>query len=337
MKAVTYVVLLLAMAGFGFGVYRIAGTLKADGTHVQKTTSTYAKPLPGKVFVAQGGAIYRLQNGSFTQITGDAGWTQPSSSPDGTQLVAVQRHQNYSDVYVLTDSGRIVRQLTHLQSPSVEANHWAFEPRFSSDGSRVFYAYDDKAPGTFDVDLTILSAPAGEPGRDVVWTVPNQYTGGDTDPVPMRDGGLIYTKYSIDNQDAVHSQVWLTIRPGAGGTPLTKPEEDCAQPALSPDEKSIAMVCRHGELQVTELVVATFDASNATLGPASVLVQGRLSASPAFSPDGQTIAFLAPVQQGGTFQLWTVPAAVSPSPSAARPITQNLGLDAVAAPVWDTR
>ncbi len=150
-------------------------------------------------------------------------------------------------------------------------------------------------------------------------------------------GRLVYTKYSIDNQDAVHSQVWLTTRPGAGGTALTKPEEDCAQPALSPDEKSIAMVCRHGELQATQLVVATFDALNATLGPASVLVQGQLSASPTFSPDGQTIAFLAPVQQGGTFQLWTVPAAVSPSPSAARPITQNLGLDSVAAPVWDTR
>jgi len=83
--------------------------------------------------------------------------------------------------------------------------------------------------------------------------------------------------------------------------------------------------------------LAAFDALNGTLGPASVLVQGRLSASPTFSPDGQTIAFLAPVQQGGTFQLWTVPAAVSPSPSPARPITQNLGLDAVAVPVWDTR
>jgi len=179
--------------------------------------------------------------------------------------------------------------------------------------------------------------PAGGSGRDVVWTVPNQYTGGDTDPVPMRDGGLVYTKYSIDNQDAVHSQVWLTTRPGAGGTPLTKPEEDCAQPDLSPDGKRIAMVCRHGQLQATELVVATFDASNGALGPPSVLVQGQLSASPTFSPDGQTIAFLAPVQQGGTFQLWTVPAAVSPSPSAARPITQNLGLDSIAAPVWDQR
>jgi len=336
-KAVTYVVLLLAMVGFGFGVYRIAGMLKSDGAHVQKPTSTYAQALPGRMFVAQGGAIYRFQNGTFTQITGDAGWTQPSSSPDGTRLVAVQRHQNYSDAYLLTDSGRILQQLTNLHSPSVEGNHWAFSPRFSSDGSRVFFAYDDKAPGTYEVDLTILSVPAGGPGRDVVWTVPNRYTGGDTDPVPLRDGGLVYTKYSIDDQSAVHSQVWLTTRPGAVGTPLTRPEEDCAQPALSPDGKSIAMVCRQGQLQSTQLVIAAFDASNGTLGPVVVLVQGQLSASPTFSPDGQTIAFLAPVQQGGTFQLWTVPAAASPSPSAARPITQNVGLDSTAAPVWDQR
>lgn len=337
MKAATYLVLLLAMVGFGFGVYRVAGMLRSDGTHVQKPTSTYAQALPGKIFLAQGGAIYRFQNGTFTQITHADGWTQPSSSPDGTQLVAVQRHQNYSDVYVLTDSGRIVEQLTQLQSPSVQNNHWAFFPRFSADGTRIFFAYDDKAPGTYEVDLTILSVPAGRSGGDVVWTVPNQYTGGDTDPVPLRDGGLVYTKYSIDDQGAAHSQVWLTTRPGSGGTPLTKPEEDCAQPALSPDGKSIAMVCRHGQLQSTELVLATFDPSNGTLGPETVLIQGQLASSPAFSPDGQTIAFLAPVQQGGTFQLWTVPADTSPSPSAARPITQDVGLDSTSAPVWDRR
>jgi len=230
-----------------------------------------------------------------------------------------------------------VQQLTHLQSSSVEGNHWAFLPRFSADGSRIFFAYDDKAPGTYQVDLTILSVPAGGPGRDVVWTVPNPFTGGDTDPVPLSDGGLVYTKYSIDDQAAVHSQVWLTTRPGAGGTPLTKPEEDCVQPAVSPDGKSIAMVCRHGQLQSTELVLATFDPLNGTVGPETVLMQGQLAASPTFSPDGQTIAFLAPVQQGGRFQLWTVPADTSPSPSVARPITQNVGLDSNAAPVWEKR
>ena len=337
MKAVTYLVLLVAMAGFGFGVFRLASVLKSDGTHVQRPTTTRVQALPGRMFVAQGGAIYRFQNGTFTQITADAGWTQPASSPDGTQLVAVQRHLNYSDVYVLTDSGRVVQQITHLQSSSVVANHWAFYPRFSGDGTRIFFAYDDKAPGTYEVDLTIVSLPAGGQGRDVVWTVPNPYTGGDTNPVPLQDGGLIYTKYSIDTQDAVHSQVWLTTRAGAGGRPLTAPDEDCAEPAVSPDEKSIAMVCRHGQLQSSELVLASFDPLNGTLGQETVLMQGRLSASPTFSPDGQTIAFLAPVQQAGTFQLWTAPAHAWPSPSAARPVTQNVGLDSTAAPVWDKR
>src|SRR5207237_5448716 len=153
-NAASYFLLVLAIIVFCFGLYRIARMLRSDCTHVQKPTSTYAQALPGKMFVAQGGAIYRFQNGTFTQITDDAGWTQPSSSPDGRQLVAVQRHPNYSDVYLLTDSGHIVQQLTHLQSSPLEGNHWAFFPRFSADGTRVFFAYDDKVPGTYEVDLT---------------------------------------------------------------------------------------------------------------------------------------------------------------------------------------
>ena len=337
MKAVTYLVLLLAMCAFGFGVYRAAGALKSDGTHVERPSSTYAQALPGKLFLAQGGAIYRFQNGTFTQITDDKGWTQPSSSPDGTQLVAVQRHQNYSDIFLLTDSGRVVHQLTHLESSQVEGNHWAFFPRFSPDGTHIYFAYDDKVSGTYEVDLSVFATSADGSGRDVVWTVPNQYTGGDTDPVPLRDGGLVYTKYSIDDKGAVHSQVWATTRAGAAGSPLTQPTDDCAQPALSTDQKSIAMICRHGELQSTQLVLATFDPVTYTLGSETILMQGQLAASPTFSPDGQTIAFLAPVQQGGAFQLWTVPASTSPSPSGARPITQNVGLDATAPPVWDKR
>jgi Tol biopolymer transport system component len=336
-KAFTYLVLLVAMCAFGFGVYRLAGSLKADGAHAQRPSSTHAEALPGTMYVAQDGAIYKLRGGTFTQITEQAGWTQPSPSPDGSELVAVQRHLEYSDIYLLSPNGRVQQQLTHFQSSPVEANHWAFEPRFSPDGNEIFYAYDNKITGTYQVDLSILAMRADGSGSDVVWTVPNQYTGGDTDPVPLRGGGLVYTKYSIDDQGAVHSQVWITSRPGALGASLTKLEEDCAQPAVSPDEKSIAMICRHGQLQSTELVMATFDPVSDTLGPETALVQGQLAASPVFSPDGQTIAFLAPVQEGESFQLWTVPAAASPSPSAARPVTQNVGLDSSAAPVWEPR
>jgi len=337
-KIATYLVLMLAMCAFGFGVYKFAGAMKTESAHVKKPSATNAASVPGTMYVAQDGAIYKLHGGTFTQITDNAGWTQPSASPDGGELVAVQRHQNWSDVYLLDDKGRQLAQLTHLQSSPVEANHWAFQPRFSPDGNRIFFAYDNKDGfNSYKVDLAILAMPADGSGAHVVWTTPNQYTGGDTDPVPLREGGLIYTRYSINDKDEVHSQVWLVTRPGAAGTALTQPDDDCSQPALSADEKSIAMICRHGQLQSTQLVLASFDASGGTLGPESVLVDGKLAAAPVFSPDGKTVAFLAPVQQGGAFQLWTVPAIAAPSPSALKAITQNVGLDSTAAPVWDRK
>lgn len=338
MKIATYLVLLLAMCAFGFGVYRFAGALRTDSTHVNRPSATSAAVLPGTMYVAQDGAIYKLHGGTFTQITDDAGWTQPSASPDGGKLVAVQRHQNWSDVYLLDGNGRLLEQLTHFQAGPVEANHWAFQPRFSADGSHVFFAYDAKdGYNSYKVDLAILAMPSDGSGADAAWTAPNQYTGGDTDPVPMRTGGLVYTQYSINDNDEVHSQVWMVTRPGAPGRALTQPDEDCAQPALSSDETAIAMICRHGQLQSTQLVVASFDAAAGTLGAESVLVDGKLSASPVFSPDDRTIAFLAPGLKGGPFQLWTVPATASPAPSAVRAITQNVGLDSSAAPVWDRK
>jgi Tol biopolymer transport system component len=334
-KAITYTLLVLAMVAFGCGVYRVAGVLKTDNGRVVRPTSTTAPALPGTMYVAQQGALYRFKDGAFTQITDDAGWTQVAVSSDGSQLVAVMRHENFSDVYLLGSNGRIIQPLTHHQSQQVEANHWSFLPRFSADRSQVFYSYDDKSPfATYRVDLAIFALADDGSGGVVQWTVPNGYTGGDVDALPLRNGGLIYTKYSIDDQSHVHSQVWYAARPGQAGRPLTQPDDNCLQPALSPDGKTLAMICRRDQLQSTDLVMAQLDQTSLTLGPESVLVHGQLSASPVFSPDGQTIAFLAPVQTGEAFQLWTVPAAASSSPSAAHPITQNLGLDSSAPPAW---
>jgi Tol biopolymer transport system component len=328
--------LLLAMVAFGFGVYHLAGVLKTRSGQVVRPSLTTAPALAGTMYVAQQGALYRFKDGAFAEITDNAGWTQPSASQDGTRLVAVMRHENYSDVYMLTSSARIVQRLTHHQSPQVEASHWAFLPRFSPDRSRVFYSYDAKDPfATYRVDLAIFALADDGSGSTLQWTVPNAYTGGDVGALPLRDGGLIYTKYSIDDKDRVYSQVWFVSGPGTAGTALTQPEENCAQPALSPDQKTLAMICRHDQLQSTDLVVAPLDHANMTLGLETVLVHGELAAAPVFSPDGKTIAFLAPVQPGEGFQLWTVPAAPpASSPSAAHPITQNLGLDSTAPPAW---
>ena len=331
-RALTYAVLLVAMIAFGFGVYRAANLLKTQGsTHVLKPSSTSAPSLPGTLYVAQDGALYRLKGAQFTQITDSAGWTEPAASPDGSQLVAVRRIGNYSDLYLLTSTGRVERQLTHHQARAAEANHWSFFPRFSPDGAQVFYSYDAKVVGTYQVDLAIFAMSLAD-GRVVQWSTPNAYTGGDVNPVPLKGGGLIYTKYSIDDQSQVHGQVWFQASAGADGVALTKAADNCGAPAVSADDTMIAMVCRHNDLQSADVVVEHLS-TNGTLETPTTLVQGQLAAAPVFSPDDKTLAFLAPVETGGAFQLWTVPVE-SAKPSPAHALTSNVGLDSSAAPVW---
>ncbi len=326
--------LVVAMSAFGVGVYHAAGYLKANRPQVERPTQTSGPLLPGTIFVVQGGAIYRFSEGKFTQVTSEAGWMQPAADPSGSRLVAVRRQANVSDLFILQLSGRAGASFTHDGSPTIENNHWAFYPRFSPDGSQIFYDHDPKDPyNSYRVDLAIFASPTGPAAGSVQWTFPNEYTGGDVNPVPLRGGGLIYTRFSIDDQSKVHSQVWYQARPGRPGTRLTDPAEDCLQPAVSADERQVAMVCTNGQPQTAELTTASFYRTTLSLGPATVLVRGQLAASPSFSPDGKTIAYLGPSTPGGGFQLWTV-SAVQSTASAPMEISSTLDLDATSAPVW---
>ncbi len=324
--------LIAAMLAFGAGVYFVAGALRANHRVVHRPSEVSAPSLPGTMYVVQAGAIYRFHHGSFTQVTSESGWMQPSVAPNN-QLVAVRRQANFSDLYLLSTYGNTVAQLSHNASTrTVEDNHWIFYPRFSPDGKSLFYDFDPKdAFSSYRVDLAIFASPMGGGSGALEWTKPNDYTGGDVQPVPLRDGSLIYTKYSIDDSFQVHSQVWIQRRAGSEGLALTPPELGCGSPAVSPDEKLIAMVCTRGSNQAAELDVAAFDANNLTVGSPATLVGGRMVASPGFSPDGKSIAFLAPDAPGGHFQLWTVS---SSGPASVREITSDLALDSASAPVW---
>jgi Tol biopolymer transport system component len=330
-RAAAWAAIAISMVVVGVGAYTAVGLLRGS-TGIQRPSSSLIS-LPGTLYVAQGGALYKLHGGTFKQLTATDGWVQPAVSPDGKHLVAVKQSLNSSDLYLLSPNGAVEAQLTHNTSRHIELNHWAFYPRFSQDGSTVFYSYDPKDPGnSYRVDLAILSRPADPAStQPTEWTQPNQYTGGDAAPQPV-NGGLVYTKFSIDAQSQVHSQVWLQGQPGSPGVGLTPPGDDCAQPAVSPDGKSLAMVCRHGQLRSTELIVAPLDIPSTSIGTPRTVVNGELVASPAFSWNGSSVVYLAPAPAGGPFQLWTVAA----SDPGARPkqVTQNLGLDSTSTPAW---
>jgi len=74
------------------------------------------------------------------------------------------------------------------------------------------------------------------------------------------------------------------------------------------------MICTGGK-QTARLEVAPFNGTS--LGPARILIEGGLYASPAWSPDGQALAYFAPSGAAGHFELWwlAVPAVVTASPS----------------------
>lgn len=343
MQRVAAGVLVVLMAAFGFGVYHYLDSQKRLRTGVQQPTETSAVAVPGTIYLAQSGSLYRLQRGRFTKLTSADGWMQPALSPDGARMVAVRRSVNFSDLYLLDASGHVQLQLTHNESNVVEHNHWAFYPRFSADGASVFYSYDPKDPfNSYRVDLAIYVLAPGSRAAPREWSYPNQYTGGDASPVPLKSGALLYAKHSIDASGQVHSQVWVQARAGSVGIALTQPDDDCGQPAVSADASLLAMACRHGET-VADIEVAALDLANFTIGPPRVVVPPGLNAAPAFAPDGQVLAYMAPAGGRGPFQLWTVrlttPTASSGGSSAAAAparvqVTHNLSLDSTAAPAW---
>lgn len=319
--------------------------------------------MSGTLYVAQDGAIYSLNAGRFHQLTPEAGWMQPSLYPDGSKLLAVKRSSYYSDVYILSKFGQVLKRVTNNAGPprntDTSVKHWAFYPRLARDGKTMYMSYDDPKYG-YEVDLSVWSMPvSGNIRQGRLWTIANGYSGGDMQPVPTASGSVIYTKYLYGSDTKLGSQIWLTSGARSRGKALTTEGAACAQPALSPNGKQVAMICTYGK-QTSRLVIASFNGSS--FGPLRTLISDQMVAQPTWAPDGSGIAYLAPAVGAGPFQLWFLPSAAyappppspspqvtpggpvsspSASPSPTTPlvvkpiqVTTNLGFDATSAMAW---
>jgi Tol biopolymer transport system component len=311
--AILFVPLMIA---FGSGVYLYLGTLKSKVVKERAQIPTVIKPkfvLPGTMFVVQTGRLYKLNGGNFTEVGPSGDWSQPALTPDHQRLIVVSRSNQFSDLVMLDLSGHVIKRITKDDARIIDANHWAFYPRVSSDGSTLIYAFD--SPKRNGVDLSIWSMPLnGSQSAARRWTDPYFYTGGDVSPIPLGSGGVLFVRHSIDQSTAVHSQIYYQSHPLGLGKALTDLTDDCIEPALSPDGTQLAMICSHGR-QTTSLEVASFNGT--TLGARRVLADNGLFASPAWSPDGKALAYYAPFGPAGHFQLWYLAVSPTASPNAA--------------------
>jgi len=327
-RVVLGVVLTVVMLVVGPMTYVYLGS-RTSKVAVPPAKPTAATPraqgisIPGTMYIAQSGAIYSFSAGRFHQLTPEAGWMQPSLSPDGSTLIAVKATPLYSDVWTLNLFGTPLRRITNNAAPprlkyDTGANHWSFYPRLSPDARTLWMAYDQPKFG-YDVVLSIWAMPSsGTVSQGRVWTNASDYTGGDVQPVPVGNGAIIYTKFDYGPDSKLVGRLWYTNRAYSAGRALTGPSEDCRNPALSPDGKQVAMICTY-EKQVSYLAVASWNGS--TLGPRTLIITNQMVAQPAWAPDGSGIAYLAPGVGSGPFQLWFLPRAAyaPPTPPAPTP------------------
>jgi hypothetical protein len=344
-------VLIACMALTGLAANRALAAFQTRGgaATLVSTTSPQVR-LPGTIFVTQEGAIYAISGSSVRRLALPSGgsWTQPRVLPDGT-LIVVRRFDQYSDLYHVSAAGKVIAQMTaDAQSTSnktLQLDHWVLWPAIGPDGTSVYFATDSPkpAPGkSYEVDFSVWSAPLsgqiaiGDGGISVGtrWSVPDVYTGGDIEPVPLPDGNVVYSSYANTGKGTVVSVIGLQTGPGTAMVSLTTPAQDCGAPAVAADGATVAMVCDQG--QTANIEVAMIEGTK--LSTPHIVVANCLCNSPSWSPSGDDLIYMNASDPDGNFGLWYVANAAGAHPGKAKRVTDaSVDLDATSAAAWTAR
>jgi dipeptidyl aminopeptidase/acylaminoacyl peptidase len=276
----------------------VAGvTMAPDGRHVAFTVTTVVEDKDRRhteIWLARtdGGAV----PSRFTSPVAEA--AAPVWSPDGSVLAFTSRREGSSDnIWFLRTQAPGGEA---FQIPGVKAS-----PVFSPDGRTILFAWGGEEPESLKA----------QSWRSRV--SPKAITRG---PDPKRFDGRLYTSIPFKADERGYLPPRETRRPNhlyivrtAGGTPRALTGGDLSQrdPAWSPDGRSIAFVQDSTEAQEIEpqprpgLYVYTLADSSIR----GVRTGFTSSTSPAWSPDGSTLAFRCSRGRGEETDVCTIPAA----------------------------
>jgi hypothetical protein len=307
--------------------------------------------LPGTIYVSQEGAIYAITGSKVHELALPSGgdWTQPRVLADGSLLV-IRRFDAYSDLYHVTSTGRVLSRLTSddesTSNETLPLDHWILWPAVGADGTDVYFATDAPKPApnqSYEVDFSLWSAPLGAPfvigdtgvAGGTRWSVPDTYTGGDIEPVPLPGGGVLYSSYTNTGKGTVVTVLGLQTGPNSPMESLTSQQQDCGAPAVAPDGVTVAMVCTNSG-QTADLDIATLEGN--ALGPLRVLAANCLCNAPSWSPSGDNLLYMNAADPDGNFGLWYIANAGGAHPSATRRVSDaSVDLDATSAAAWTGR
>lgn len=237
----------------------------------------------------------------------------PAISPDGRRIAFVSDRTGSPELYVMDADGGNPVQLTSLAALALESPCW------SPDGQQIVFSANPEG----DHDLYVVRVD--DPAQLVLLT---QDQASDREPAWSPDGQTIL--FASDRRAPDHFQIYALpadCQGSAGAceslvTQLTRSQNDSMSPAWSPDGAHIVFVSNRVSRDDYDLYVMRADGLDARL---VTLDQhgdyGSAALNPAWSRDGQWIAF-ASDRQGGRFQIF----AMSPDGTTVSQITTPPGI-----------
>jgi Tol biopolymer transport system component len=290
----------------------LQGCLGIGGNNQNGTTIT-TNSNGNKVSIAQNlfkGKIYFtidhnlwVTDGSNTsrEIIHGNGIYDPAISPDGKWIAFIVPHKNYSDLVATSVNGGPLHLLLtgygHFYNDSgfIKNNyHWFAQPAWSPDGSHLLFLSDLEKEDWYAaigidaplLDLQVFSIPFTNPSarpQDVAYA--SFGDGGDRDPSyrPGHPSEIVYTSYSYDVATRTQQVIQIFLE---DATAIAR-HPGVYHPGLPPYDPGIAIT----------------DAKDQNL-------------QPAFSPDGNTLAFVKRESSTQTgLYVMSVPEGVTANPN----------------------
>lgn len=308
----------------------------------QPTTMVSGEKLPGRLLFVQNGTIWLWQGQQGAPLLGDGTAWQPAWSPNGTRIAYVNRGESYSDIILADAQGITLEQLTTNESSQVSRSHeriyesqWAFYPTWSPDNTDITIVAQFGPPTgspAFEYNLSLYTLPVAGGVRRQIYAEDNVHVG--TMVYTADSSSIIYTRTEASAEG--QQQLYRLDLVAGSNEPLPGAPTLSYDPAISSDGNWVVFAARDEDR--TDIWVLPENAASDSEPAPQRLTSLGMARSPAFSPDGQLLAFLAVPEGQNGFELWVADlsrdANGTPTVGTPRQITQNMRLDVDSGLSW---